>query len=70
MLGVEPEEKSTISSRSSIIPRTSAGTQGIVAASQAKPLFAASLVTAEANIRAFLSGSTRSGLPVNSRRSD
>jgi 2-phosphosulfolactate phosphatase len=40
-----------------IIQRTSAGTQGIVAASQAEWLYAASLVTAEATVSAFLSGS-------------
>jgi hypothetical protein len=38
-------------------PTTSAGTQGIVAASRAERLYAASLVTAEANVRALLSGS-------------
>jgi 2-phosphosulfolactate phosphatase len=40
-----------------IIQRTSAGTQGIVAASRAERLYAASLVTAEATVRAILSGS-------------
>jgi 2-phosphosulfolactate phosphatase len=40
-----------------IIQRTSAGTQGIVAASPAERLYAASLVTAEATVRALLSGS-------------
>ena len=41
-----------------IIQRTSAGTQGIVAAAnQADRLYAASLVTAEATVRALLSGS-------------
>jgi 2-phosphosulfolactate phosphatase len=41
-----------------IIQRTSAGTQGIVeAATRAKRLYAASLVTAEATARALLSGS-------------
>jgi 2-phosphosulfolactate phosphatase len=40
-----------------IIQRTSAGTQGIVSASQAKRLYAASLVTADATVRAILSGS-------------
>jgi 2-phosphosulfolactate phosphatase len=41
-----------------IIQRTSAGTQGIVAAaSRAARLYAASLVTAEATVRALLSGS-------------
>jgi hypothetical protein len=38
-------------------PRTSAGTQCIVAASRAKRLYAVSLVTAEATVRAVLSGS-------------
>jgi 2-phosphosulfolactate phosphatase len=41
-----------------IIQRTSAGTQGIVAAAnQADRLYAASVVTAEATVRALLSGS-------------
>jgi 2-phosphosulfolactate phosphatase len=40
-----------------IIQRTSAGTQGIVAGKQAERLYAASLVTAEASVRAILSGS-------------
>ena len=40
-----------------IIQRTSAGTQGIVAASKAKRLYATSLVTAEATVRALLSDS-------------
>jgi 2-phosphosulfolactate phosphatase len=40
-----------------IIQRTSAGTQGIVAASKAERLYAASLVTVEATVRALLSGS-------------
>jgi 2-phosphosulfolactate phosphatase len=40
-----------------IIQRTSAGTQGIVAANRAERLYAASLVTAEATVRALLSGS-------------
>jgi 2-phosphosulfolactate phosphatase len=40
-----------------IIQRTSAGTQGIVAAGRAERLYAASLVTAEATVRAILSGS-------------
>jgi len=40
-----------------VIQRTSAGTQGIVAASaRAERLYAASLVTAEATVRALLSG--------------
>ena len=41
----------------SIIQRTSAGTQGIVAASRAERLYAASLVTASATVRAILAGS-------------
>jgi 2-phosphosulfolactate phosphatase len=40
-----------------IIQRTSAGTQGIVAGSKADRLYAAALVTAEATIRALLSDS-------------
>ena len=40
-----------------IIQRTSAGTQGIVAAAQADRLYAASLVTARATARAILAGS-------------
>jgi 2-phosphosulfolactate phosphatase len=40
-----------------IIQRTSAGTQGIVAGKQAERLYAASLVTADATVRAILSGS-------------
>ena len=40
-----------------IIQRTSAGTQAIVAANRAERLYAASLVTAEATVRALLSGS-------------
>lgn len=51
-----------------IIQWTSAGTQGIVTASRSERLYAASRVTAEATVRALLSGSTRSGLPVHSRR--
>lgn len=39
-----------------IIQRTSAGTQGIVAASRAERLYAASLVTASATARAILAG--------------
>jgi 2-phosphosulfolactate phosphatase len=39
-----------------IIQRTSAGTQGIVAASHAERLYATALVTANATIRALLSG--------------
>jgi 2-phosphosulfolactate phosphatase len=41
-----------------IIQRTSAGTQGIVAASRAKRLYAASLVTASATARALGSGTS------------
>lgn len=40
-----------------IVQRTSAGTQGIVAASHANQLYAASLVTAEATVRSLLLGS-------------
>lgn len=40
-----------------VIQRTSAGTQGIVAASRADRLYAASLVTASATARAMLAGS-------------
>jgi len=42
-----------------IIQRTSAGTQGIVAAIRAERLYAASLVTADATVRALLSDSRR-----------
>jgi 2-phosphosulfolactate phosphatase len=42
-----------------IIQRTSAGTQGIVAASQADRLYAASLVTAKATARVLLQGAPR-----------
>jgi 2-phosphosulfolactate phosphatase len=53
-----PYEISTIDFRGkTIIQRTSAGTQGIIAARQAERLYAASLVTAEAIVRALLSGS-------------
>jgi 2-phosphosulfolactate phosphatase len=41
-----------------IIQRTSAGTQGIVAASRSERLYAASLVMAEATVRALLWAST------------
>lgn len=41
-----------------IVQRTGAGTQGIVAAGKAERLYAASLVTATATARALLSGST------------
>jgi 2-phosphosulfolactate phosphatase len=40
-----------------IIQRTSAGTQGIVAGNNADRLYAAALVTAQASVRALLSGS-------------
>jgi 2-phosphosulfolactate phosphatase len=56
--GNSPVEISTVDFRGkTIIQRTSAGTQGIVAANRAKRLYAASLVTAEATVRALLSGS-------------
>jgi 2-phosphosulfolactate phosphatase len=56
--GNSPFEIATVDLRGkSIIQRTSAGTQGIVAASaRADRLYAASLVTAEATVRALLSG--------------
>lgn len=43
----------------SIIQRTSAGTQGVVAASQADRRYAASLVTARATVRAILAHQTQ-----------
>jgi 2-phosphosulfolactate phosphatase len=56
--GNSPFEISTVDfGGKTIIQRTSAGTQGIVAASHAERLYAASLVTAEATVRALLSGS-------------
>jgi len=57
--GNSPFEVSTVDFRGkTIIQRTSAGTQGIVeAASRAERLYAASLVTAEATVRALLSAS-------------
>src|SRR5262249_29772490 len=57
--GNSPFEVSTVNFQGkTIIQRTSAGTQGIVeAATKAGRLYAASLVTAEATIRALLSGS-------------
>ena len=57
--GNSPFEISGIDfSGKTIIQRTSAGTQGIVeAATKAERLYAASLVTAEATVRALLSGS-------------
>ena len=45
-----------------IIQRTSAGTQGIVAAARAERLYAASLVTASATARALASGADRVAL--------
>ena len=55
--GNSPFEVSGVDFRGkTIVQRTSAGTQGIVAASHAKRLYAASLVTAEATVRAILSG--------------
>jgi 2-phosphosulfolactate phosphatase len=56
--GNSPFEVSTVDFRGkTIIQRTSAGTQGIVTASRAQRLYAVSLVTAEATVRALLSGS-------------
>jgi 2-phosphosulfolactate phosphatase len=56
--GNSPFEISTVDFRGkTIIQRTSAGTQGIVAARQPQRLYATSLVTAEATVRALLSGS-------------
>lgn len=57
--GNSPFEIATVDLRGkTIIQRTSAGTQGIVATSiRADRLYAASLVTAEATVRALLSGS-------------
>jgi 2-phosphosulfolactate phosphatase len=57
--GNSPFEISGVDFRGkTIIQRTSAGTQGIVAAAtRADRLYAASLVTAEATVRALLSGS-------------
>ena len=56
--GNSPFEISSVDFRDkTIIQRTSAGTQGIVAASKARRLYAASLVTAEATARVLLSGS-------------
>ena len=54
--GNSPFEISTIDFRDKTIIH-SAGTQGIVTASRAKRLYAASLVTAEATVRAILAGS-------------
>jgi len=57
--GNSPFEVSTVDFRGkTIIQRTSAGTQGIVeAATKAERLYAASLVTSEATVRALLSAS-------------
>jgi 2-phosphosulfolactate phosphatase len=57
--GNSPFEIATVDLRGrTIIQRTSAGTQGVVAASAgADRLYVASLVTAEATVRALLSGS-------------
>jgi 2-phosphosulfolactate phosphatase len=57
--GNSPFEVSTVDFQAkTIIQRTSAGTQGIVeAATKAERLYAASLVTAEATVRALLSAS-------------
>jgi 2-phosphosulfolactate phosphatase len=56
--GNSPFEASGVDFRGkTIIQRTSAGTQGIVAASDAERLYAASLVTAEATVRALFAGS-------------
>jgi 2-phosphosulfolactate phosphatase len=58
--GNSPFEVSTVDlTGKTIIQRTSAGTQGIVAASRAERLYAASLVTAEATVRALLSDSSQ-----------
>jgi 2-phosphosulfolactate phosphatase len=56
--GNSPYEISTVDFHGkTIIQRTSAGTQGIVATNRAQRLYAASLVTLEASVRAILSGS-------------
>jgi len=56
--GNSPFEVSTVDFRGkTIIQRTSAGTQGIVTARGGGRLYAVSLVTAEATVRALLSGS-------------
>jgi 2-phosphosulfolactate phosphatase len=56
--GNSPFEISTVDfGGKTIIQRTSAGTQGIVAANRAERLYAASFVIAEASVRAILSGS-------------
>ncbi len=56
-LGNSPFEASTIDfSGKSVIQRTGAGTQGVVAVTGAERLYAASLVTASATVRALLAG--------------
>jgi 2-phosphosulfolactate phosphatase len=56
--GNSPSEISGFDFRGkTIIQRTSVGTQGIVAESGSERLYAASLVTAEATVRALLSAS-------------
>lgn len=56
-LGNSPFEASRIDFKgATIIQRTSAGTQGIVAASRAERLYAASLVTAKATARGMAAG--------------
>src|SRR6266850_8237539 len=56
--GYSPYEISRVDfSGKTIIQRTSAGTQGIVAANRTQRLYAASLVTAEACVQAILLGS-------------
>jgi 2-phosphosulfolactate phosphatase len=56
--GNSPYEISTVDFRGqTIIQRTSAGTQGLATANRAQRLYAASLVTAEATVRAILLGS-------------
>jgi 2-phosphosulfolactate phosphatase len=56
--GNSPFEVSGIDFRGqTIVQRTSAGTQGIVAANRAERLYASALVTANATARALLSGS-------------
>jgi 2-phosphosulfolactate phosphatase len=58
--GNSPFEVSNVDFRGkTIVQRTSAGTQGIAAASQAERLYAASLVTARATARALASGGSR-----------
>jgi 2-phosphosulfolactate phosphatase len=56
--GNSPFEISAVDFRGkTIVQRTSAGTQGIVAAKEARRLYAAALVTAEATVRALLAAS-------------